>query len=283
VKGEFKRINFFKGFFTQAEDWQADQTYHLDKRSLHNRHLHTPGIVHGSLNDLKVMAGDDGSSVYVAPGSALDGEGRDLYLPKPERVRVAPQTYDLPGTIYIIIRYGEEKVDLRTNAANPEYSGYAFTQERPVVEAVTDEPDNRQVIELARLSLAVDTIKIKDAKDKNDPDPGEIDLRYRLRAGAVKGPVKLEDFGEIVRKGKIGVAASRKQTPSADDTNVLIQKVKAKEQQPFYLVNAHPTAAGRVSWRIESTFVRGNVEYRLYFTNMRNTDAHVAYRVYRLN
>ncbi len=41
----FKRINFFHGFLTRVEDWQAAQSYELDKRKLHNRALHGPGVV----------------------------------------------------------------------------------------------------------------------------------------------------------------------------------------------------------------------------------------------
>ena len=31
----FKRLNFFKGFFTTAEDWEQGQHYHVEKRKLH--------------------------------------------------------------------------------------------------------------------------------------------------------------------------------------------------------------------------------------------------------
>ena len=46
VKG-FKRINFFKGFLTTEHDWNAAEKYHIDKRALHNRVLHSPGVVFG--------------------------------------------------------------------------------------------------------------------------------------------------------------------------------------------------------------------------------------------
>ena len=45
----FQRINYFKGFFIQAEDLQKAQKYHMEKRKLHNRFLHTSGIVRGCL------------------------------------------------------------------------------------------------------------------------------------------------------------------------------------------------------------------------------------------
>ena len=44
-QANFKRINFFEGFFTTDEDWNAAEGYHLEKRRLHNRVLHAPGVV----------------------------------------------------------------------------------------------------------------------------------------------------------------------------------------------------------------------------------------------
>src|SRR5438270_633107 len=34
-QANFKRINFFEGFFTTDEDWNASEAYHLEKRRLH--------------------------------------------------------------------------------------------------------------------------------------------------------------------------------------------------------------------------------------------------------
>ena len=39
----FKRINFFKGFLTTEKDWNDAERYHIDKRRLHNRMLHSSG------------------------------------------------------------------------------------------------------------------------------------------------------------------------------------------------------------------------------------------------
>ncbi len=43
----FKRINFFKGFLTTEKDWNEAEAYHVEKRKLHNRLLHAPGVVGG--------------------------------------------------------------------------------------------------------------------------------------------------------------------------------------------------------------------------------------------
>ena len=37
----FKRINFFKGFLTTEKDWNEAEKYHIDKRSLHAKMLHS--------------------------------------------------------------------------------------------------------------------------------------------------------------------------------------------------------------------------------------------------
>ena len=52
----FKRINFFKGFLTTEKDWNDAERYHIDKRRLHNKMMHSPGIVYGYSMDLKVSA-----------------------------------------------------------------------------------------------------------------------------------------------------------------------------------------------------------------------------------
>jgi hypothetical protein len=53
---EFKRMNYFTGFFTTAEDWRAEQTYHREKLKLHNRGMHTPGVMRGVADELRVRA-----------------------------------------------------------------------------------------------------------------------------------------------------------------------------------------------------------------------------------
>jgi hypothetical protein len=283
MKEGFKRINFFKGFFTQAEDWQSAQEYHLEKRRIHYSFLHTPGIVYGCLDNLKVTAGEEGTSLYVAPGYAIDGEGHDLYLSKPEKVQIVPQNYNPPATVYAIIRYNEEKIDFRQNVANPEYSDYAFIKEYPVIEIATGEPDNNKVIELARIRLSKGATRIKNPEDTGNPGSNEIDMRYVRKAGAIKGPTRLEDLGEVVKEGEISVVASKDSIPSEDDTNVLIEKIEGEDAHRFYLTSAYPVEEAHILWRIESIFSKGDVEYRLFFKNLSKKAVKVLYRVYRLH
>lgn len=282
MENGFKRINFFKGFFTQAEDWQSAQDYHIGKRQIHRRYLHTPGVVANSLDDLKVTAAEGGVSLFIAPGYAVDGMGRDLYLPKPEKIKLSPQTYRDPITVYVVIRYEEEKVDLRPNEANPEFTDYAFIDESPVVEITTVTPNNVDAVELARIKLSKTAIKIRNAKDAHYPVDNEIDLNYRLTAGAVKGRSRLSDFGVVIKDGDIGVAASRKTAFSIEDTNVLIERVKSEDAHRYYLVSAYPEKPARIIWRIESNWANNAVEYRLFFKNLSTRAVKVSYRVFGL-
>ena len=282
MKDGFKRLNFFKGFFTQAEDWQSAQQYHIEKRKIHNRFLHIPGIVYGCLDNLNVIATEDGTALYIGPGYAIDGEGRDLYLPKPDKVSINPQDYIHPATVYVVISDGQEKIDLRPNAANPEYSGHAFIKEWPKVEITIDLPDNRHVIELARIRLSKGATRVKDSEDPDKPGSNQIDLRYIKRAGATTRPVKLEDIGEIVKEGEISVVPSSEAIPLKEDTSVPIEKIMGENAPRFYLVNVYPLEEGRVSWHIESVFSKDTVQYRLLIKNLHTKAIKVKFRVYKL-
>src|SRR5258708_10292509 len=83
-QANFKRINFFEGFFTTDEDWNAAEAYHLEKRRLHNRVLHTPGVVPVAGGGLTVQARGRGDlSFEGAPCYGIDGRCNELLLRHP--------------------------------------------------------------------------------------------------------------------------------------------------------------------------------------------------------
>ncbi|MCP4366864.1 MAG: hypothetical protein GY797_01935 [Deltaproteobacteria bacterium] len=283
---EFKRINFFKGFFTRAEDWQSAQKYHLEKRKAHNKFLHTPGIVFGCEEDLKVSVVD--TTLKIAPGYAIDGNGNDLYLPRSEKLEIPIHK---PGTtIYVIIRYNEEKIDKRENIENPEYSDYAFIKEYPIVETSNDEPDNNIAIELARIKFSKGEARIKNPSDPNNPGSNEINMRFVKRAGAIKERVNLENIGEVFKgeltvNGQLTNDAKQDFAPSKTDPNVPLDNVTGKDPHMFYLVSAIPDVENAIiMWRIETEYnkTKDSVQYKLYFQNRSDCDTLVNYRVCRL-
>jgi hypothetical protein len=91
------RVRYFSGQLLSEEDFDAEQRYLIRKRELHNRALHGTGVVRG----LEVRAaGTD--SVVVSPGLAIDGCGREIVVPVPTAVALAP------GTAEIVLRYRED-------------------------------------------------------------------------------------------------------------------------------------------------------------------------------
>jgi hypothetical protein len=272
----FKRINFFKGFFTQAEDWQQGQEYHIEKNKLHNRFLHTPGIVFGCLDNLDVLAKKNGTVISVEPGCAIDSEGRELYLPTQKQLKINPQSYRPPKTVYVTIKYNEEEDEYRPNPENPEYSGHAFIKETPQIEIATKEPENSKTIELARISLSKSATLVGNPKDPDNPKTNEIDKTYIKRAGVDIGPITLGNLGKIMSPDK------PTRVPGKKEVKMHIEEASGRDKHRFYLVSAYPHEKATIHWRIESRFARNKVSYQLIIENLSENDVDVSYRVFRL-
>jgi hypothetical protein len=180
----FKRINFFKGFLTTERDWNDAERYHIDKRRLHNRMLHSPGIVYGYAGDLKVQARARGDlSVEVQAGYAIDGMGNDLMIFDATIRNINLEEFRLPQTIYVVLRYYEELTDFIAYKENLEYKGHRRVLESCRVELSQTEPDIMREVELARIHLEKGVQRVRDARDPADPKANEIDLRYTPRGG----------------------------------------------------------------------------------------------------
>jgi hypothetical protein len=98
---QFERQRFFAGRLLTADDLQAEQDYLRGKSRLHNRFLHGWGIVSG----LGVTV-DQGATLVVSPGLALDCAGNELVLSSPERVSLS----GLSGRHYVNLEYLEVPV-----------------------------------------------------------------------------------------------------------------------------------------------------------------------------
>lgn len=183
-QANFKRINFFEGFFTTDEDWNAAEAYHLEKRRLHNRVLHTPGVVPVSGGGMKVQARGRGDlSFEVSPGFAIDGRGNEIVLRDPAVKVVEADKLKLPQTIYIGIRYFEEPTDFIAYKENPRFKGHRRIEEKVKIEVMAREPDGIEALEVGRIRLEEGVREIRDALDPRVPGPGEVDLRFVPLAG----------------------------------------------------------------------------------------------------
>jgi len=207
MAGIFQRVNFFKGLFMKTEDWKKEQQYHMEKQRFHNKYLHTPGVVPDCLERLRVTVSETGNKLIIAPGYAIDGEGRDLYVPEPKEIDIPDlQSFNPPTTIYIAIRYAENPQDKRENETNPMYSGYAYLSEDPQVEITSQEPDNHENIELARVRLSENAGRIRNADSPAGMGTGFLPVPVKPRTpGTRKAVVPLGTKADPHKTGIAGV------------------------------------------------------------------------------
>lgn len=259
----FERMNFFTGFFTTAEDWKKAQEYHLAKRRLRNTYFYTPGVVSGCSGRLRVTAGSGGKSVDVAPGYAIDGQGRDLFLPETKTLQLHFEEYH-EDTVYVVIKYAERAVDERPNPERPEYKGFAFVREEPDIEIWTTEPNNRHAIELARIRIRANARRIR----ADDID----DSHVKLAAAHLEG-FDFETNGKQLRVTPDKVA------------EVTLEDVSSKGPQPLYLVNVYPMEDKDVvvSWYLGSSRMDQRVKYTLFLKNHSDETVTVSYRVLKIS
>lgn len=226
----FKRINFFEGFFTTDDDWNAGEAYHVEKRRLHNRVFHQPGIVPVLGGGLKVTSRGRGDlSFEVAPGFAIDGRGNEIVLREPAVRIIDVEKLRLPQTVYVGIRYFEEPADFIAYKENPRFKGHRRIEEKCRVEVLPSAPDNDEVIELARVRLDESVRELRDVLDPRVPGVGELDLRFapvaglagahappRLRVGLGEALEDLQSHaGAIARLGVLSAAFLRQTASTA--------------------------------------------------------------------
>jgi hypothetical protein len=183
----FKRLNFFRGFLATEDDFNDGEAYHVQKRMLHNRVLHAPGVVPNAMGGLRVGPRGRGDlNLEIAAGYAIDGSGHDLYLPEPVIKAVNPADFRLPQTVYVTIAYTEEPTDFVSYKENLQFKGHRRIAEGVRIEVTAREPDIATEVELARVLLDKGARQIKEALDPTSPRPNEIDLRF-VPVGGVAG------------------------------------------------------------------------------------------------
>lgn len=149
-------MSYFDGLFLGSEDFSLEQNYNIRMRRLHNRHLHTNGIVHG----LEVEGVENTREVIIKPGFALDRyfdsdsseeTSRELIIKSNLTVIIPSNSQPQGGSLYLWIYYKEQKADqVEERGGNEpihwmETVGYEISVIRPI-------DDNLNVI-LARIQL----------------------------------------------------------------------------------------------------------------------------------
>lgn len=155
-----------------ADVWREAHGQHNAHRLLHATGAHRPGIVYGL--EVFVSAKQD-KTVIVAPGLAVDSEGRSLLLSEP-----ASFVLEEKGQVYVTIAY-EDNYDSRSSitvGGGKKY--YRLVEGRQVV--ATKELPKTPYVELARVDRSGKDKAIKEAKNSFDPAEDELNLLYRTLA-----------------------------------------------------------------------------------------------------
>lgn len=114
-----ERVHYYQGQYLGAQDFLAEQQYHRDMRRRHNVGHHTWGIVVGLA--LVEREAEGGSlEVWVEPGMAVDGYGREIVVWRPHKLEPAAfQSQSADRHYEVWIGYDEEQ----TSRAQGGYAG----------------------------------------------------------------------------------------------------------------------------------------------------------------
>lgn len=140
-----KRLRYFNGQFLEQKDFKDEQDYHIDRLRRHNRTLHTRGVAEG----LEVTGAPNDSVVKVAPGTALDEEGRQIVLTDEKTISLS----SVQGTTaLVVISYTEVPVEPATVGNQGQETRL---EERPdvIVVAEVGAPPAGTHIRLARVTV----------------------------------------------------------------------------------------------------------------------------------
>ena len=271
-----RKINYFTGFFLQANDLRAAESYRDRTRWLHNLLFHGPGVVRHYRDEMRITVNDQGNEITVGTGLAIDPQGRELILWQPSTLAIQRETYDPPKTLFISISYQSREVDQRRNDSNPDYSGHAFIEESAAVSLSTNPPGPNSV-ELGRIALSRDGARVRAAANDTQPREDDVDIRNRPWSGIARAVFRLGDYAEVVRAGEI-------QVRGGDKAVVSIEHVSQGDRARVFSISVYPQAPGKIMWHQEaSSDQRGTTEYFLVLENpQKGIDVLARYKVYRL-
>ncbi len=173
---EIKRMRYFDGLFLTEEEFNLEQDYHNRLRRLHNRHLHSWGIVWGL--DVVVSGSEE---VSVEEGMSLNRVEVSGEEVSQEIILTSDTSVDLSGyaaedSVYIYISYLEEEVDIEEEKGGTEKIHW---RENAVLGHSETKPQN----ENENIILAKVVIKPDGTIDANSITDEEDGISLRTYAG----------------------------------------------------------------------------------------------------
>ena len=176
------RPNYYNTQMLVAEDFLAEQSYHVKARQRHNVELHGSGIVNG----LKVLSKSD-TSVNIEPGYAIDGKGREIFLESAEEIDISEFS---PDDIVNVILTCQEGKSTEAAVANTSTKSIYV-----VIETTTEKNNSLEGVLLAKVKIGpnkkikIDSINFSETQYAGailaPNSVGPVELTTELRTGWV--------------------------------------------------------------------------------------------------
>ncbi len=179
AKFRFLRVNPFRGLLIDEHTWADAHDYHRNQMRFHLLTLHGSGIAQGL--EVGEMQPPD-TRVLVQAGVAIDPEGRLLLLGDKQTVEVVRNGE--AGTFFITLEYSEEVTQTQniTEGGTPQVAR--------VLEAckiVVNKEATYTGVELARIVLETGSKQIRNAANRLQPRPNEINPAGRKAVAGGQG------------------------------------------------------------------------------------------------
>lgn len=109
AQNSIERPQYYQGQYLGAEDFTAEQSYHRDMRRRHNLGPHAWGIVIGLQLVLEDQEAGSGKDVFIEPGLAIDGYGREIIALRRHKLDPAAfLSFTVDNHYQVWIAYDEE-------------------------------------------------------------------------------------------------------------------------------------------------------------------------------
>jgi len=240
-----KRLKYYDGQFLVVQDFQAEQNYHLDRQRRQNRLLRTPGILEG----LEVEVNDNRTGVKIAPGTAVDYQGRliivsDLLIfqGKPEslgsdgKFEIDIGEYDEATAITLYLGYrevnAERDIPLDDEDQAREVESPPRWEEQAVLEVTDEVPNNKEAIQFGIININSDgsirNVVRRDFETYSAIEFGTDSLGIRRRHGSrleVTGSLSIQQHLSVSRNlnvsGDVSFGNSRNQEKLSVDGGII--------------------------------------------------------------
>ena len=227
-----ERPNYYQLQFLGADDFKAEQAYHRDMRRRHNIGPHRWGIVTG-LELVERPRDGGGFDVYIEPGMAIDGFGREIFIVAPAKLDAAEFQFitgNVPTLHTVWLAYREE------SSSPPEF-GYGTCESDARNDRVRE--DARIVIDPSGDTHAAIVVDGRAAAAENLPEdqsvpyqelPDAANARWLVPLGSVSWDPTVPGFvsaGAQLAAGRVyaGIVAEEVLGPNA--------KVRVRPRKSF--------------------------------------------------